>query len=321
MIICLGTTPTVQRSMTFSQVRIDDVNRAAQVQEYASGKAPNVARVLKTLGAEPVCVGFAGGDRGRFLLDDLQHAGVRCDFVNVAAPTRLCTTVIDQATGTATELVEESLPIGPAGWDEMDRRLRALLPTSKNWIFSGSLPPGAPQDFYARWLPLARECGARLILDARGEPLRLAMEHPGFVVKLNRDELAATLGRSLDSPEDLKQAALAITPAGGAAIVTMGSQGAVASDGQNVWRLTPPKVKAVSAVGSGDAFAAGLALGLLRGKSLPESLALAAACGAANAMTALAGHLNPSDVERLVSEAVVSPSPSQGEGRGEGAAR
>ncbi|MDB5356262.1 MAG: tagatose-6-phosphate kinase, phosphofructokinase i [Phycisphaerales bacterium] len=306
MILCLGTTPTVQRSMTFEHFEFDAVNRSAAVEEYASGKSLNVARVLKTLGADPLAVGFAGGDRGRFLLDDLKQAGVQCDFVNVAAPTRLCTTVIDRATGTATELVEESLPIEPAAWEELDRKLRALLPESKTWIFSGSLPPGAPRDFYARWLPLAREYGARLILDTRGQPLRLAMQHPGFIAKLNRDELAATLGRPLDAPEALREATREITPEGGAAIVTMGAQGALASDGKHVWRLTPPKVKAVSAVGSGDAFAAGLALGLIRGQSLPESLALASACGAANAMTALAGHVDPQNVERLVSEAAVS---------------
>ncbi|MDB5174794.1 MAG: tagatose-6-phosphate kinase, phosphofructokinase i [Phycisphaerales bacterium] len=305
MILCLGTTPTVQRSMTFERFEVDAVNRSAQVQEYASGKSPNVARVLKALGADPLAVGFAGGDRGRFLLDDLKQAGIQSDFVTVAAATRLCTTIIDNATGTATELVEESLPIEPAAWDELDRRLRALLPKSRTWIFSGSLPPGAPQDFYARWLPLARDCGARLILDARGEPLRVAMRYPGFIAKLNRDELAATLDRPLDTPDALREATREITPEGGAAIVTMGAQGALASDGKHVWRLTPPKVKAVSAVGSGDAFAAGLAVGLLRGQPLPESLALASACGAANAMTALAGHLDPQNVERLVSDAVV----------------
>ena len=54
------------------------------------------------------------------------------------------------------------------------------------WVFSGSRPPGAPQDAYARWVELARQRNVKLIIDARGEPLRLAMKHPGFVVKVNR---------------------------------------------------------------------------------------------------------------------------------------
>ena len=89
MILCLGTTPTVQRSMIFDRFEINDVNRAAEVREYASGKSPNVARVLKSLGADPLEVGFVGGDRGRFLLVNLQAAGIRCDFVVVNATTLL----------------------------------------------------------------------------------------------------------------------------------------------------------------------------------------------------------------------------------------
>src|SRR5579872_167130 len=111
MIICLGTTPTMQRSMTFTRVTLDDVNRAVDVREYASGKSPNVARVLKTLGEDLLEIGFAGGVRGKMLLDDLAAAGIRCDFVQIASQTRLCTTVIDQAAGMATELVEEHAPV------------------------------------------------------------------------------------------------------------------------------------------------------------------------------------------------------------------
>src|SRR5262249_1104623 len=156
--------------------------------------------------------------------------GIRCDFVQIPAQTRLCTTVIDQSNGTATELVEEHAAVSPAAWAEMDRKLRELLSQHKTWIFSGSLPAGAPQDFYARWAPLAREQGALYILDARGEPLRLALAHPGFIAKLNREELAATLGVALDTDAALSTAAKKIVPPGGAAIVTLGAKGAVASD-------------------------------------------------------------------------------------------
>ena len=47
MIVCLGTTPTMQRTMLFDRVEIDAVNRAVEVREYASGKSVNVAKVLR----------------------------------------------------------------------------------------------------------------------------------------------------------------------------------------------------------------------------------------------------------------------------------
>ena len=306
MILCLGTTPTVQRSMIFERMVMDDVNRALEVREYASGKSPNVARVLRTLGANPLAVGFAGGDRGAFLLQDLTQAGIACDFVTIPAQTRLCTTVIDRASGSATELVEEHAPVSSADWDALDRKLNVLLPQSKTWVFSGSLPPGAPQDFYARWIPLARKLAATLILDTRGTPLQSALKHSGFIAKLNRDELAATLEIPLETDEATGEAAKRIAPAHGAVIVTSGSKATIASNGSSVWRVVPPSVKAISAVGSGDAFAAGLALGLSQGKAFPEAMAIASACGAANAMTADAGHLHVRDFQELQSQVMVS---------------
>lgn len=306
MILCLGTTPTVQRSMTFAHLAPGEVNRAVEVAEYASGKSPNVARVLKTLGADPLAVGFAGGDRGRFLVADLEHAGIRCDFVAILAQTRLCTTVIDAGAASATELVEEHASVDAPEWEALALRLVALLPQAAIWVFSGSLPPKAPQDFYARWVPLARERRATLILDTRGQPLEEALPLGGFIAKLNRDELSATLGRPLDTRASLIEATRTAAPQDGAAIITLGADGAIASDGQRVWEVHSPRVKAVSAVGSGDAFAAGLALGLSRGEALPRAMALGAACGAANAMTSRAGHVNAFDVDQLLPRAEVT---------------
>jgi len=305
MILCLGTTPVYQRSMTFDRVKLDGVNRAKHVSDYASGKSPNVTRVLHTLRLDVLATGFVGGPRGEQFLKDLDAAGIRHDFVRVKPQTRQCVTVIDRAAGIATELVEESQPVESEGWDALEAKLKTLLPGASQWIFSGTLPPHAPQDFYAKWLPLAKSTGATVILDARGEPLELALKHGNAIYKLNRDEFAETLRADLSDDSRLIDAIRHHTPAGGKLIITLGASGALGSDGQSCWRVFSPRVEAVSAVGSGDSFAAGLAAGLSQGKDLSGSLRLAAACGAANALTPYAGHLNREDVDRLLSEAKV----------------
>lgn len=301
MILCLGTTPTVQRSLVFDRVTPDAVNRAREAYDYASGKSVNVARVVRTLGEEALAIGFAGGDRGAFLLRELACEGVRHDFVHVSAETRLCTTVIDRANGTATELVEEHARVEPpAAWDDLYARFDAALPRASVCVLSGSLPPGAPQDVYARCVARAAVAGCRTLLDARGEPLRQALRQPGFVVKLNRDELAETAGRPLPDDPALRAAMASARPEAGAVIVTLGAGGAVAFDGTAFSRVVSPKVDAVSAVGSGDAFAAGVAVGLSRGRTLAQACAVGAACGAANALTALAAHLREDDLRALL---------------------
>src|SRR4051812_33973313 len=111
MIICLGTTPTVQRTMTFEHLTLDGVNRATHVHQYASGKSVNAARVLHTLGDDVLATGFLGGDSGKFFRDDLDRSGIKHDFVSVDPSTRLCITVVDQSTATATELIEEAAAV------------------------------------------------------------------------------------------------------------------------------------------------------------------------------------------------------------------
>src|SRR6266511_1746626 len=108
MILCIGTTPVMQLTFVFPRLQLDHVNRATEVHDTASGKSINVARVIHTLGEESFATGFLGGDTGKFIRDDLAACGIANDFVSVTPTTRTCVTVIDQSTGQATELVEES---------------------------------------------------------------------------------------------------------------------------------------------------------------------------------------------------------------------
>ena len=172
---------------------------------------------------------------------------------------------------------------------------------------SGTLTPGAPQNFYARCVARANDVNVRSILDATGEPLRRALSSRPFVAKPNRAELGKTLGVDTSTQHGLRDAMKRLVAEGATwAVVTMGGDGAMASDGKDFWRVAAPKVRVVSPIGSGDAFAAGLAAGIAGGRTMPEACTLAVACGAANAMTPVAGHVRMEDVERLQSEIVVS---------------
>jgi tagatose 6-phosphate kinase len=299
-ILCIGTTPTAQRSMIFPTLTIDAVNRATEVYEYASGKSLNVARVLQALGQDAIATGFLGGPRGEFCRKQLDGIGLSHDFVTVDAPTRLCTTVIDSATGTVTELVEESKAVTPGKWAELDTKIESLLPGCSFAIFSGSLPPGAPPDLFNRWLAMVDRAGVRPIVDARGEPLRQAMQHQGAIIKVNRDELAATLQQDLSDDYIFSEAMRLHRPPGGMIVVTHGAAGAWTQESHSCSVIPPPPIKVVNPVGSGDAFAAGLAAGLEAGKSCHDAAVLAAAAAASNATSPIAGDVRREQVDELV---------------------
>ena len=300
MILCVGTTPVLQRSMIFQRLRIDEVNRAIEVSEYPSGKSINVARVAHTLGEAVLVTGFLGGDSGKVIRDELGVAGVPHDFVSVAPETRMCVTLIDRDGGEVTELVEEAKAVEADAWDQLDRKIEMLLPRAKLLVLSGSLPPGAPQEFYKRCVLRAREAGVEAIIDGSGEPLRHALAARPLVVKPNRAELARTLNVSIESEDSLRDAIRSLIESGPTwAVVTEGKAGAMVSDGKSYWRVRSPQVKAINPIGSGDALAAGLACAIARGEKMPDACKLAVACGAANAMTERAGFVRPEDVEAL----------------------
>jgi tagatose 6-phosphate kinase len=299
-IFCFGPTPTLQRTLIFENLCINEVNRAKTVREFASGKAINVARVVQALGEKAIVTGFAGGIRGQMLRDDLKNAGVADQMVEVAAPTRLCCTLINRTDGTATELVEESAPVSRDDWQKLDVEIPKIAPASRIWVFSGSLPPDSSPDAYAKWAPLAQNCGAKLIIDARGPALQLTLQHPGIIAKINREELAATVQRDLSDPQKLQAAMLETTPKDGGMVVTAGKEGSWACDGKTVQHITSPPIRAVNPIGSGDSYAAGLAVGLLRNMDFFDACRLGTACAVANALTEDAGHVELAEINRLM---------------------
>jgi len=287
--------------MIFDRLAVDAVNRAAVTLRGASGKPINVARVLHLLG-EParVCVPL-GGDTGLFIRQRLEAEGIEHHCVDVAAPTRTCVTIINRCDGVVTELVEEPAPLASGDAPRMLTILKQSLTGARMLILSGSLAPGISDDFYTQCCAAAAAAGAAVILDARGEALLRALAARPLVVKPNRTELAATIGKSLASDAELRAAMLELHERGAHwVLITMGRDGAVLGDGKAFWKIPAPQVEAVSPIGSGDAFAAGLAAGIARGQSIPDACRLGAAAAAANAMVPGSGVLRPSDVQLVL---------------------
>lgn len=300
-ILCVGVTPCLQRTLQFSRFRVGEVNRARSVAVSSGGKSVNVARTLKALRELPLVTGFAGGDTGKVMNSFLANIGIESDFIWTSQATRVCTTLIDETTGSVTELVEEApLPTGDE-WSSLDRKLRSLLAKSDMMIVAGAPPPGSPEDIYARYAKTARELGSAVLLDARGAPLTEALPHSPCLAKLNAEELAATCRRPITTEQELYTSAQMLLEGGAQwVLVTRGKQDAWLLNEAAVWRFAPPEVAVLNAIGGGDATTAGIAAGLQRGQSMPDAVRLGIACGSASATT-----LTPGDVDaRLVKQLV-----------------
>jgi tagatose 6-phosphate kinase len=286
--------------MVFRSLALNAVNRAVTTLDGAAGKSVNVAKVLQALGEHPVATGFLGGDRGAYLREVLEQRGIDLEFVTVPARTRQCVTVIDESTGTHTELVEEGPPVPPECFQALTDIIQRRIKGCRAVVMSGTIAPGGPADFYFQCVALAEKAGAISVVDAQGASLAAALKARPGLVKPNRSELAATTGRKLEDEAAVMSAMRDLCERGAQrVVVTSGHAPTLAFDGQVFWRIAPPQIAAVNPIGSGDSFAAGVVWRLVRGDDLGEACRWGSAAGAANALTLLAGEVNREDVERL----------------------
>jgi len=301
---CVSVNPAIDKRMRVSTLIPGRVNRVSEVRAAPGGKAAHVAAVLRTLGADPLWIGFAGGLTGPQLLDGLLALSIRVHPVTTNVDTRINLEIIDDRSG-VTELLEPGLPIGEKEWEcffDTCNKLFSQQDSSGIVIASGSLPTGADPGFYAKLTALVHQHGHKIFLDTGGEPLRLALGAAPDFIKPNREEAEWLIGETIGDPQSWKNAVNRLVQLGAhSAIVSLGEDGFVwqAGAGQDTYHAKSSSVTVTSSVGCGDATVAAFAYAMSAGLSVEKTLRLAAACGAANCLADSPGRLREEDVRGL----------------------
>jgi 1-phosphofructokinase family hexose kinase len=305
MILAAGLTPAWQQIMLFDAFTPGEVNRAREVHWCASGKVLNVGIALAHLGVDARTVALVGGPVLPSLEAEFARFQIPRRWVESSVPTRVCTTILDSQTGTTTELVENALPITPHDLTEFQNAYAVEAAHAEFVVLSGSLPAGTPSTYYRE---LLERTPRKVILDARGPELWAALECRPFVVKPNREELSRTVGRPLQTNEDVAAAARELVDRGAEWVVVTHGKEAVWVFSRTVReRIEPLAVPVVNPIGCGDSFAAGLAAALSRGSDIPDAVRYAMAAAADNAGQLLPARLDPQRVAALASQLSRSP--------------
>ncbi|MFM9962925.1 MAG: 1-phosphofructokinase family hexose kinase [Planctomycetaceae bacterium] len=283
MILVAGPTPAWQQIAVLDRLRVGEVNRAREVHWCASGKVLNVGLALTQLGASVRTLSLVGsGASGEAMKRDMADQRVQVRWVDSIARQRVCTTLLDQATGQTTEIVENSATATDAELAAFELAFAEEAATSIDFvILTGSLPTGTPSDFYATLLNRSR---VPAILDVRGAELLAALPHRPLIVKPNREELAHTVGRELLADEDVWQAMSDLNARGAEwVVVTNGSREVFALNNGERHCFKPPTVRVVNPIGCGDCFTAGLAFALQRGSTILDAIRQGITAAAQNA--------------------------------------
>jgi 1-phosphofructokinase len=304
MIVTLTPNPSLDRTVEIPQLRRGEVHRATGGRVDPGGKGVNVARALAANDVATVAVLPSGGAEGAQLAALLAPFGVQTVPVPVTGTVRSNITVVEPD-GTTTKLNEPGPELSPDEAAAVERTVVDLGRRASWVVGAGSLPRGLGNDFYARLVRALRECDTQVCIDASGPPLASAVDAGPDLIKPNAEELAELVGRPLKRFADVVDAAAEVRKRGVATVlVSLGGDGALLVNADEVLHGWAPPVRVRSTVGAGDATLAGYLAGGGRGRT-----ALVTALAYGTAAVQLPGSVMPRPADLDLDAVVVTDNP------------
>ncbi len=296
-IAVFGANPAWQKTLHFARLTPGEVNRALELEAYASGKGVNFCRAAACHGrCRTRLFQFAGGANGRRHEAGLRAEKIAFHSIRTIGETRCCLTCLDRSAGTMTELVEPSAPVSPEEAERMLDAFESALPRSAGAAITGSLPDGTDSALYLEIARAARRRNLPLLVDAV-TGIAPALDAAGrFLLKINRSELRRLTGERQDGPA-LRSAVKRWPDA--VLAITAGPDAAFLAAGGAVFRYDLPRLEIVSPLGAGDTCSAVFLSEFLLGAPAEEAFADGLAAANANCLTPKAGEFAPEERLRL----------------------
>lgn len=294
--------PVIDKSASVPYVAPEIKMRCHTVLYDPGGGGINVSRAIHNMGGASTAIYTRGGLTGQRLEDLLKREGVVQLPIPVEASTRENFIAYDEQSTQQYRFGMPGEPLTEKEWQAALDALRQLDPKPDFVVGSGSLPPGVPDDFYAQMSAIAKELGAKMILDTSGDALSAALEKSHmYLLKPNLNELEAFADEEMQGEEDHEKVAQHLIQTGRCevVVVSLGGAGVLFVTADHTERLRSPTVPIRSKVGAGDSMVGGITLSLARGAALREAVLYGIAAGSAAVMNAGPELCRLEDVERL----------------------
>ncbi|MBE0009343.1 MULTISPECIES: 1-phosphofructokinase family hexose kinase [unclassified Arthrobacter] len=260
-IITVTANPAVDLTYAVPRLIPGSSHRVRQPLLRAGGKGLNVARVLHQAGYRTVALAPVGGLSGTEFREELVASGVPHMLTPTAAATRRSMAFVDGEAGQTSIFNETGRPLTDTEWEAFSAAFEAQLDGAGALVGSGSLPDGAPVDFYPSLVRRARKHGIPSLIDTSGDALLAAADAGADLLKPNHHELLAATGATT-----LDDGARQLLDRGaGAVVVSCGEEGmALHRTGSPTLWASLPRVDG-NPTGAGDASVAALAVVLASG--------------------------------------------------------
>lgn len=300
-IATLTINPALDKSTSIDRLQPDKKLRCEYPTWEPGGGGINVSRAIGILGGQSLAIYAAGGATGDKIQELLDKEGIKQQRINTPYPTRENLMVMESST-------ENQYRFGMPGHEVSSKEIQQCLDAVKELpddieflVASGSLPPGAPDDFYGKVADIAISKNIKCVIDTSGQALMEAAKVGVCLMKPNLRELSQLAGKDSISGLQQEEIAKKILDEGKASIliVSLGARGAMIATRNRVEYVVPPTVKPISKVGAGDSMVAGIVLSMSRGEDLRDSIKWGVAAGTAATMTPGTELCRRQDVEEI----------------------
>lgn len=300
-VLCICLSSTLQRTISFKELKLENVNRSQHYRLDASGKAVNSARVLNQL--EKGCASLVcplGEKNLSAFTDAAEQDGLELCFVTIPGNTRECWTLLDRTAGTTTELVvgepllesNEDKKAVAAAEIKMLRFINDILPQTDAVLLAGSRPKIWSEDLYATISGMTHDNGKIFLADYIGEDMTktLAASVPD-IIKINEEEFRATFSELNDQPleQAIKEKSRELN---NIIVITRGCDSTLAAARGQFYECPTEKVAALNTTACGDSFNAGFIYEYLKTRDIDAALKKGTWCAARNAENEAPGTLH-----------------------------
>jgi len=276
-VVTVTINPAIDQTITIPNFTAGAVNRVQASQVDAGGKGINVASFLADYGQPVTATGFLGAENDRIFRQLFEGKGIEDRCIRIAGQARMGIKISDAILHQTTDINFPGETPTAQDVARLFQVLRELSATHEWFVLSGSIPHGLDTGIYAEMVQAL--AGKKVVLDTSGEGFRQALPAGPWLIKPNIDELSEYAGKPLEGPAAALDLARLIQAQHGIhmIVISMGKEGAIFVEGDEVIWASPPAVQAKSTVGAGDAMVAGIIAGKISGLSLEECARLATA--------------------------------------------
>jgi 6-phosphofructokinase 2 len=300
-VLTITLNPAVDKNYTIEHLVPEHKMRCPNPRIDAGGGGINVSKGIRRLGGKSTALTLTGGRNGELLKELLRDEGVDILDIPVTGETREGIVISEVSSRHQYRIVVDGPEIEANVAEFILEKIRQVSPRPSIIVASGSLPKGINEDYYARIGKLAREMGAKYIVDSSGKPLQYAVDEGVYLVKPNLKELSAMAGIETLELDDVDEAAMELIKKGRCEVVmvSLGASGAMLVTAKGYRQVYAPTVERRSTVGAGDSLVAGMVWSIVEGRSLEEMAMMGVACGTAATMNPGTQLFKKEDVEKL----------------------